>query len=238
MQPFPTALIVGVGPGLGTSLALRFADENYAIGIVARREEHLNPVEKKIKDRGGKALSLQANVSSGESMKAAYARLCDEFSAPEILIYNAGSYAPGGIMDIAPEQFENAWQINCFGGYISARLAIPSMLAKGKGTILFTGATASRRGGSGFAGLAVGKFGLRALSQCMAREYGPRGIHVAHVVIDGQIDAPRQRHRNPNRAPETFLNPDAIAESYWYLHQQDPTVWTQELDVRPAGEKF
>jgi NAD(P)-dependent dehydrogenase (short-subunit alcohol dehydrogenase family) len=112
------------------------------------------------------------------------------------------------------------------------------MLARGRGTILFTGATASLRGSANFAGLAVGKFGLRALGQSLARELGPKGIHVAHVVIDGQIDGPRLRSFAPDRAKNTVLDPDAVAETYWQIHAQHPTAWTQEIDLRPSVERF
>jgi NAD(P)-dependent dehydrogenase (short-subunit alcohol dehydrogenase family) len=128
--------------------------------------------------------------------------------------------------------------VNCTGAFLAAKQVLPDMLARGRGTILLTGATASLRGSAGYACLAVGKFGLRALAQSMARELGPRGIHVAHVVIDGQIDTPSLRAMARDRATETMLSPDALAETYWQLHAQAPTCWTLELDVRPRTERF
>ncbi|MGA7965297.1 MAG: SDR family oxidoreductase, partial [Gammaproteobacteria bacterium] len=172
------------------------------------------------------------------SVSAAFARIRDTLGAPQVLIYNAGSYAPGGLLDIDPEQFESAWRANCYGGFLCAREVLPAMQKAGAGTLLFTGATAALRGSAGFAGLAVGKFGLRALTQSMAREFGPQGIHVVHAVIDGQIATPSARERQPERAAETFLDPDAIAETYWQLHCQHPTAWTLELDLRPHVESF
>jgi NAD(P)-dependent dehydrogenase (short-subunit alcohol dehydrogenase family) len=147
-----------------------------------------------------------------------------------VCIYNAGAYTLGGILELTPEQLESSWRIGCLGGLLMAQQVLPAMLERGRGTLLFTGATASLRGSARFAGLAVGKFGLRALAQSMAREFGPRGIHVAHVIIDGMIGT---GSGSPAR-----LSPDAIAETYWQLHRQDPTAWTQEMDLRPAPEKF
>jgi NAD(P)-dependent dehydrogenase (short-subunit alcohol dehydrogenase family) len=124
------------------------------------------------------------------------------------------------------------------GAFYGARQVLPAMLGAGRGTVLLTGATASLRGSARFSALAVGKFGLRALAQSMAREFGPQGIHVAHVIIDGQINTPRMREMSPEREERTMLSPDAIAETYWQLHVQDPTAWTLELDLRPSVESF
>jgi NAD(P)-dependent dehydrogenase (short-subunit alcohol dehydrogenase family) len=178
------------------------------------------------------------DAGDADSVAAAFARVRDTLGDPAVLIYNAGSYAPGGILEIDPERFESAWRANCYGGFLAAREVLPAMLKAGAGTILYTGATAALRGGAGFAGLAVGKFGLRALAQSLAREFGPQGIHVAHVVIDGQIGTPAAHERQPERAEETFLAPEAIAENYWQLYRQPPNAWTQELDLRPHVEKF
>jgi NAD(P)-dependent dehydrogenase (short-subunit alcohol dehydrogenase family) len=145
----------------------------------------------------------------------------------------------GGILDLDVAQFEQAWRANCLGALLGAQQVLAAMLTRGQGTILLTGATASLRGAANFAGLAVGKFGLRALAQSMARELGPQGIHVAHFVIDGQIDNPRTRGRTPaDRSQHTYLSPDAIAETYWQTHAQHPTAWALEIDLRPAVEKF
>ncbi|MFI5246079.1 MAG: SDR family NAD(P)-dependent oxidoreductase, partial [Gemmatimonadales bacterium] len=166
------------------------------------------------------------------------AKVSAELGAPEVLVYNAGAFQMGGLLDISAEDFERCWRANCFGGFLAAQAVVPEMLKKKRGTLLFTGATAALRGSAKFSCLAVGKFGLRALAQSLARELGPQGIHVAHVIIDGQIDTPRIRQMMPGRDASTLLSPDAIAETYWQLHAQDPTAWTQELDVRPAVEKF
>jgi len=141
-------------------------------------------------------------------------------------------------LKVTPEQFEYSWKANCFGGFLGAQQVLPAMLERGSGTILLTGATAALRGSARFVSLAVGKFGLRALAQSLAREFGPHGIHIIHVIVDGLIDMPTVRTMFPNRQTHTLLSPDAIAEVYWQLHQQEPTAWTLEMDLRPAVEKF
>jgi NAD(P)-dependent dehydrogenase (short-subunit alcohol dehydrogenase family) len=144
----------------------------------------------------------------------------------------------GGVLEVSPEDFDDCFRANCSGAFYGAREVLPAMVERGHGTILLTGATASMRGSANFAALATGKFGLRALAQSMAREFWPQGIHVAHVIIDGQINTPRVRERFPDREEHTMLSPDAIAETYWRLHTQDPTAWTLETDLRPTVESF
>ncbi|HEX8825557.1 MAG TPA: SDR family NAD(P)-dependent oxidoreductase [Archangium sp.] len=224
------AAVVGVGPGLGAALARRFAREGYAVGLFARSESNLHPVRQEIEKAGGRAGLYPADATDEASLRSAFARLRADLGAPEVCIYNASTFTMGGLLELSPERFESAWRIGCMGGFLTAREVVPAMLERGSGTLLFTGATAALRGGARFAAFAVGKFGLRALAQSLARELGPRGIHVAHVVIDGQIGT-------GGEAPTT-LSPDALAETYWQLHRQHPSAWTQELDVRPAPEKF
>lgn len=232
------AAVLGVGPGLGSALAERFAEGKHAIALLARSARHRDPVAKKIAAAGGTAFGYDCDAGDADSVAGAFARVRDTLGNPTVLIYNAGHYAPGGILEIDPERFETAWRVNCYGGFLAAREVLPAMIKAGTGTILYTGATAALRGSSRFAGLAVGKFGLRALAQSLAREFASQGIHVAHVVIDGQIGTPSARERDPKRADETFLAPRAIAEMYWQLHSQPPSAWTQELDLRPHLEKF
>jgi NAD(P)-dependent dehydrogenase (short-subunit alcohol dehydrogenase family) len=238
MTTTKVAAVFGVGPGLGASVARRFAREGYAVALLARGEPALREVNAEITRGGGRAAVFPADAADAGSVSAAFSRVRSELGPPEVLVYNAGAFQMGGILELDPAAFESAWRVNCLGAFHCAREVLPSMLERGRGTLLFSGATASLRGGARFAGLAVGKFGLRALAQSMARELGPRGIHVAHVVIDGQIDTARVRSMMPGRDALTMLAPDAIAETYWQLHQQHPTAWTQELDLRPAPEKF
>jgi NAD(P)-dependent dehydrogenase (short-subunit alcohol dehydrogenase family) len=232
------AAVFGVGPGLGASVARRFAREGYAVALLARGEAAAREVRTDIQKQGGRAEVFTADAGDAGSVSAAFSRIRAELGAPEVLVYNAGAFHVASVLDLDPSTFEAAWRTNCLGGFLCAREVLPAMLERGRGTLLFSGATASLRGAARFAGLAVGKFGLRALAQSLAREVGPQGIHVAHVVIDGMIDTPRVRGMAPGRSASTRLSPEDLAETYWQLHRQSPSVWTHELDVRPAGEKF
>jgi NAD(P)-dependent dehydrogenase (short-subunit alcohol dehydrogenase family) len=230
--------VVGVGPGLGRSLAVRFARGGLDVALLARREESSAPVRAEVEALGRKARAYACDAADEGSVRGTFARVREDLGAPDVLLYNAGAFTMGGILELTAADFERAWRANCLGGLLTAQAVLPAMLERGRGTLLFSGATASLRGGARFAGLAVGKFGLRALAQSMARELGPKGIHVAHVVIDGQIDTPRARAMFAGRDVKTMLAPDAIAETYWGLFAQDPTTWSQEIDLRPSVEKF
>ena len=230
--------VVGVGPGLGRALAVRFARGGYAIALVARQDSSLRPVQNEIESFGGAARSYASDATSEQSVAATFARIREELGAPEVLVYNAGAFKSGGILELSASDFEQAWRVNCLGGLVTAQAVLPAMLERGRGSIIFSGATASVRGSARFAGLAVGKFGLRALAQSMAREFGPKGVHVAHVVIDGGIDTPRVRAMFAGPDASTLLSPTAIAENYWNLHAQDPSTWSHEIDLRPSVEKF
>ena len=234
----PLAVIVGVGPGLGSALAARFAAGGYALALLSRSEHARQSALEEIAAQGHTGHGYDCDAGDAASVAGAFARVREAQGQPSVLIYNAGMFLQGGILELDPARFETAWRANCLGGFLAAREVLPAMLDAGRGTILFTGATAALRGGARFAGLAVGKFGLRALAQSTAREVGPRGIHVAHVVIDGLIGTPAARERQPEADAENFLDPAAIAESYWQLCQQPRSAWTQELDLRPATEKF
>jgi NAD(P)-dependent dehydrogenase (short-subunit alcohol dehydrogenase family) len=232
------AIIVGVGPGLGAALARRFARGGCDVALMARSESSLAPVAKEVEGLGRRAVQITVDAGDAASVASAFARAKAELGAADVLVYNAGAFKMGSLLELKPEDFESCLRINCTGGFLASREVLPDMVARGRGTVLFTGATASLRGSGNFACLAVGKFGLRALAQSMARELGPRGVHVAHVVIDGQIATPRARAMWPDRDPSTLLSPEAIAETYWQLHVQDKTCWTLELDIRPNSEKF
>ena len=233
-----TAAVLGVGPGLGAAVARRFAREGFAVALMARREESVAGVRGEIEAAGGTALAVSADATDPASVAAAFDRVRAELGEPEVFVYNAGAFQVGGILEISPEKFDECFKANCAGAFYAAQQVLPAMVEAGRGTVLLTGATAALRGGARFSALAVGKFGLRALAQSMAREFGPQGIHVAHAVIDGQIDTPRVREMSPGREDHTMLSPDAIAETYWQLHSQHPSAWTLELDVRPLVESF
>ena len=232
------AAVLGVGPGLGAAVALRFAREGFAVALMARKEESVDGVRGEIEGQGGAALPVTADATDPASVEVAFGLVRDALGDPEVFVYNAGAFQMGGILEIEPRRFDECFKSNCAGAFYAARQVLPSMVAAGRGTVLLTGATASLRGSARFSALAVGKFGLRALAQSMAREFGPQGIHVAHVIVDGQINTPRMREMSPEREEDTMLSPGAIAETYWQLYSQDRTAWTLELDLRPAVESF
>ena len=232
------AAILGVGPGLGAAVAWRFTREGFAVALMARKAESVAGVREEIEGEGGTALPITADATDPASVEMAFGRVRGAIGDPEVFVYNAGAFQMGGVLEIPPDRFDECFRANCAGAFYAAQQVLPAMVEAGRGTILLTGATASLRGSARFSALAVGKFGLRALAQSMAREFGPQGIHVAHVVIDGQINTPGVRERSPDRAEHTMLSPDAIAETYWQLHIQDRTAWTLELDLRPAVESF
>lgn len=218
------AVVVGAGPGLGNALAGRFAQAGMKVAAVSRKgaasEVHRDRV---------RGYSCDATV--GDQVRKVFERIADELGPPSLVVFNVGIWDRGGILDISEELFEQAWRTGCLAGFLVGRAAAGSMLARGSGTIIFSGATGSVRGGAGFAAFASPKFALRALAQSMARELGPKGIHVAHVVLDGMI-------AQENSPSENLLQPAAIAETYYQLYRQDRSAWTHELDLRPCSEKF
>lgn len=238
MSQAKVAVVVGVGSGLGAAIAHRFASEGFTVALMARSADKLTQIQNKILASGGDAIAIPADVTDITSLQSAFAQVFSQLAPPEVMIYNAGTFQMSGVLDLSPEQFENSWKVNCFGAFLASQIVLPKMLERGRGTILFSGATAALRGGARFSSLAVGKFGLRALAQSLAREFGSQGIHVAHIVIDGIIHTPKVQARGIEKEMYTLLSPDAIAQTYWQLYQQDFTAWTLEIDLRPAVEKF
>lgn len=228
-----TAVVVGVGPGLGLALVKAFAKEGYMVFAAARKASALQ----ELTASGERVTPADVDATNAAQIDDLFARA--EKKAPVAVgIFNAGTFVRNNVVDTDPEAFERCWRIGCFGGFLVGRSAARLMIKRGAGTILFTGATASLRGGAGFVNLASPKFGLRAVAQSMARELGPQGIHVAHVIIDGQINAARYVHLLSERGADSLLEPDAIAQTYLALHRQHRSAWTQELDLRPWTEKF
>jgi NAD(P)-dependent dehydrogenase (short-subunit alcohol dehydrogenase family) len=231
-----TAIVFGVGPGLGWALAKRFRADNMQIGAVARDEAKLNSL---IKSEGSHDIRpYTADVSNGEDVQRVFDGVDRAFGEPDLVVFNAGAFQKGNVLDIDPAEFERCWRIGCLGGLLVGQAAARRMVKRGHGTIIFSGATAALRGSAGFANLAVPKFGLRALAQSMARELGPKGVHVGFVIIDGQIESERYRHLIMERGEDSLLAPDAIAEIYLQLHRQPRSAWSHEIDVRPWSEKF
>jgi len=229
----PVALVAGAGPGLGRALAQRFVKGGMRVALLARDAARLSAMAASI---GPDARALPCDLADPDAVGAAFARVDRELGVPQCVVFNAGTYRPGAVLDVRPEDFLQCWKVGCYAGFLVGQQAAVRMVERGSGSILFTGATASLRGSAGFVNLASPKFALRALAQSMARELGPRGVHVAHVIIDGQISAP-DRQQSP-AAPDAQLDPSAIAESYWQLHVQPRSAWTLELDLRPWVERF
>lgn len=231
-----TAIVFGVGPGLGWALVQRFASENMQVGAVARDQAKLNSL---ITSEGGQSiLPYSADVSNSEDVLRVFESVDRDLGEPDLVVFNAGAYQKNNVIDIDPADFERCWRIGCLGGLLVGQAAARRMVKRGRGTIVFSGATAALRGSAGFANLAVPKFGLRALAQSMARELGPQGVHVGFVIIDGQIESERYRHLTEERGEDSLLAPDAIAEVYLQLHRQQRSAWSHEVDVRPWSEKF
>lgn len=229
-----SCIVVGVGPGLGAAIARRFARGGFAIGLVSRSEKSTSPVAAEIAAAGGKSVSAHADVGDEASLTAAIGSITTALGAPSVLVYNASGFGMASFLDLTVKDFETSFRTSCIGGVIAAKAVLPAMVARGSGTLLFTGATASLRGGARFAPFAAGKFALRAVAQSIAREFGPHGVHAAHVVIDGQVDSDAAR----SRGATNVLAPDDVAETYFQLHAQQKSAWSQEIDLRPSGEKF
>jgi NAD(P)-dependent dehydrogenase (short-subunit alcohol dehydrogenase family) len=232
----PVAAILGVGPGLGAALARRFA-KGYAVAVVARRADYLKSVCDGIRASGGRSLEVVADVGDSGQLAAAFKSIREQLGSPEVLIYNASAGPFGSLSEISAEEYENSWRVSAFGAFLSAKEVVPEMLTRGHGVLLFTGATAGVKAGARSAAFGSSKFALRGLAQSLARDLGPKGIHVASINVDGSIDIPG-RERRPQQKDEDLLKPDAIAETYWHLAHQDRSAWTLELEVRPFKEKF
>ena len=230
-------IVVGVGEGLGAALARRFA-AGYKVALVARSAEVINRTADEIKFEGGVALPIQSDATVESQIAATYDRVTSELGEVEVLIYNGGRRPMGRLMETTPEVFENTWRLHTFGTFLWARQVVPAMLARGRGAILITGATAGVRPWPNSAGFAPAKFAVRGLAQVLARDLHPQGIHVGYVNVDGGIDMPLLRKLRPDAKEENLLKPSAIADAFWYLAHQDRSVWTHEIDVRPFTEKF
>lgn len=237
-------LVVGVGDGLGTALARAFAAEGYAV-CITRRGRHLEELQKTaeaIRAEGGEAHAFGVDARSEDEMQALFARIEQDVGPLEVVVFNIGANVRFGIRETTARVFTKVWEMACFAGFLTGREAARVMVPRGRGTILFTGATASVRGRDGFAAFASAKHGLRAVAQAMARELGPQGIHVAHLVIDGAIDGVFIRS-NRNDVDELLerdavLKPEAIAQSFVAVHRQPRSAWTHELDLRPWSEAW
>lgn len=232
---------VGASAGLGAALARRFAQGGMLAAITGRNEQRLQAMAAEIGQAGGRAVTFPGDISIDSELER-LAMAVRTLGPLRAAIFNAGHSVWGSLLQISPQQFEEAWRTSAYGGFLFARAAVPALLDAGGGSLLFSGATASIRGRGPFVAFAAAKAALRSLAQSTAREFGPRGIHVAHVIIDGGIDGERLRANAPARVAaagqDGLLQPDAIAEAYWQLHRQQRSAWTHELDLRPYKETF
>jgi NAD(P)-dependent dehydrogenase (short-subunit alcohol dehydrogenase family) len=231
------AVVVGVGAGLGAALARRFA-QGYQVALVARSAEVTTAVAKEIRAAGGVGLPIRSDATLPDQVAAAYEQIRTQLGSPDVLIYNGGRRPFGTLVQTDPQVFEDTWRAHAFGAFLWARQVAPEMLARRRGAILITGATAGVKPSPNSAAFAPAKFAVRGLAQVMARDLHPQGVHVAYVNVDGAIDMPVVRQFLPHLKDEDLLKPSAIADTFWFLAHQDPSAWTHEIDVRPFKETF
>jgi NAD(P)-dependent dehydrogenase (short-subunit alcohol dehydrogenase family) len=243
----PSAIVVGVGAerGLGAALCRRFAEGGYHVLVAGRTAAKIDKVAQAIVSAGGSAEPVATDATKEDDIIALFDRAMapgDGFEPADLIVSNAGNNQRVDFRELTAAQFEDFWRVGCFSGFLVGREAARRLVPLGRGTVIFTGASASIRGKPGFAHFSAAKAGLRMISQSMAREYGPLGIHVAHVVVDGGIDGDRLRSRGATlikeRGEDGLLGIDAIAENYWHIHRQPRSAWTQEIDLRPFKETF
>jgi NAD(P)-dependent dehydrogenase (short-subunit alcohol dehydrogenase family) len=243
----PSAVVVGVGAerGLGAALCRRFAQGGYHVLVAGRTAAKINKVAETINSAGGSAEPIATDATLEQDVVRLFDRAMapgDGFEPADLIVSNAGNNQRIDFRELTVQQFEDFWRVGCFSGFLVGREAARRLVPFGRGTVIFTGASASVRGKPGFSHFSAAKAGLRMISQSMAREFGPLGIHVAHVVVDGGIDGDRLRSRGAalikERGEDGLLGIDAIAENYWHIHHQPRSAWTQEIDLRPFKETF
>ena len=235
-------LVIGAGDATGGAVARRFAREGYIACVTRRHADRLAPLVDSIRVAGGEAHGFGSDARKEDEMVALVAQIERDIAPIEVAVFNVGANVRFGITDTTARVYTKVWELACFGGFLMGREVAKVMLPRGRGTIIFTGATASLRGREGFAAFAGAKHALRALAQSMARELWPKGIHVAHPVIDGAIDTEFIRTNFPDRHATRdqggILDPDSIAEAYWQIHRQPRDAWTHETELRPWMENW
>lgn len=242
MPRSPVAVVIGAGDATGGAIARRFAREGYVVCVTRRNARQLEPLVKAIEEQGGIARGFGCDARDEDAMADLFSNIEASIGTIEVVVFNIGANVRFPITETTARVYRKVWEMAAFAGFLTGREAARVMSPRGRGTIIFTGATASLRGGSGFSAFAGAKFALRALAQSLARELGPQGIHVAHILIDGAIDTDFIRNNFPERYAlkdqDGILNPEHIAEQYWQLHRQPRDCWTHELDLRPWLETF
>ena len=244
MTKAASVAVIGAGDFIGSAIARRFAREGYLVAAGRRTEDKLGPLKAEIEAQGGRCLARGLDARKEEDV-IAFLEAAEAAAPLEAVIFNPGANVHFPILDTTERVFRKVWEMACYGGFLTGREAARLMLPRGRGSIFFTGATASLRGGVGYAAFASAKAGLRMLAQSMARELMPKGIHVAHLIVDAGVDTDFVRDRikaagrDPDALPEhTLMNPASIAETYWQLHTQSRDAWTFETELRPFGEKW
>ncbi len=238
------AVVVGAGGGLGAGLARRFAGAGMEVAIASRDGAHAARLAGETaalsgRRRGaGGVHGYGCDATCERQVGELFNRVEGELGSPRLAVYNASGFLMKPVLEIDADELAAQWRTTCLGGFIVGREAARRMVAGAGGTLIFTGATACYKGSARFAAFAIGKFGLRALAQSMARELGPKGVHVAIVNIDGAINGPAHAHEIAQKGADALLDPDAIAETYLALHRQHRTAWSHEVDLRPAVERW
>ena len=232
------AAIAGVGPGLGASLARKFAKEGCRIALLARSSDFLEALSMELRRRGTQTVAISTDISAVDQVAAAFHRIREQLGSVDVLVNNASAGGPfaQSFVEIDAESFARGWRVGVLGAFLCSQAVAPDMLRKGTGCILFTGATSSVRGAS--ITFSSAKFATRGLAQALARELWPKGIHVAHIIIDGVIRESEIELGSDDKTAEPLMNPAAIAEAYWGLVRQDRSAWSLEIDLRPNHEKF
>jgi NAD(P)-dependent dehydrogenase (short-subunit alcohol dehydrogenase family) len=240
------AILVGAGDAIGAAVARRFAQGGYTVCICRREAAKSQGLVDELKSSGHDIHAFSVDARQEAEVQSLFAKVEKEIGPIEVCLFNAGSNVNKPLIETTDKLFFKAWELACYAGFLVGREAARVMVPRGRGTILFTGATASVRGGSGFAAFASAKFGLRAVAQAMARELGPKNIHVVHLIIDAAVDSDAIRARfkaargieAKDIAPDSLTRTASIAEAYWFAHQQSKDGWTHELDLRPSVERW
>ncbi len=236
------AVIVGAGSGTGAEVAKRFASDGYAVALARRNADALKSLVAEIEGVGGNAMAFGTDASDETAVASLFENAEGMLGPAEVVVFNTAGFTMGSILDATAQSFEDMWRASALGGFLVGREAARRMVPRGRGTILFTGATAATKASANFAAFASGKHGMRAVAQSMAKELGPKGIHVAHAIIDGVIDVPRAHESMPDLASakgeDVLIDPKSIADTYLWLHRQPRNAWTFELDLRPYAEPW
>ena len=241
----PVAFVVGAGDYIGAAIAKRFAAGGFIVCMGRRNGDKLAPLVSEIEAAGGTAIGYTMDARDEDSTAEVFKTIENEIGPIDVVIFNVGGNVRFPVLDTTSRVFRKVWEMACFAGFLTGREAARYMVPRGRGSVFFTGASASMRGNDGYGAFAAGKAGLRAFAQSLARELGPKNIHVAHLVIDAGVDTAfvrdrmREQGQDPDAIPpDTLMNPDSVAQAYWQLYHQPRDGWTFEMDLRPFGERW